>query len=285
MRNGGYRARFAQRVMGWSCVAALTLGSTEGADADAADERIAKLEQRIDALERRLITQEDVEKVRVLAFSYGYYADNILYDQVKALFSRDIESCEISGYGVFNGLSGCVRMWTDLIGKPLGADQNQLAFGWLAKHYMIKDVITVAPDGQTAQGRFDYLSMGGTLGRPEYMGSQLGVYNLSFVKEDGVWKISKFWLAFDTINYNTPNWANAPGIRCPSPTVKPDAPSTFHHPFPETGVIPFHYPNPVTGQAVPEPVGQTRYWTGNWPGEFGGRCGKRDVPPLSTPAP
>jgi len=112
--------------------------------------------------------------------------DNVLYDQV---FSQQIESCEISGYGVFLGHKGCIRMWTDLIGKPLGADQNQLAFGRLAKHYMLKDVITVAPDGKSAKGRFDYLSMGGAFGQAERTGSQIGIYNMSFVKEDGVWKI------------------------------------------------------------------------------------------------
>ena len=153
--------------------------------------------------------------------------DNVLYDQV---FSQQIESCEISGYGVFLGHKGCIRMWTDLIGKPLGADQNQLAFGRLAKHYMLKDVITVAPDGKSAKGRFDYLSMGGAFGQAERTGSQIGIYNMSFVKEDGVWKISKFWVAFDTINYNQRDWATNPAISCPNPAVPPDTPATFYHP-------------------------------------------------------
>jgi len=236
---------------------------------------IAALEKRLAALEHRITLQEDIEKVRVVAFSYAYYMDNVLYDQVKAMFSPNIESCELAGYGVFIGYKGCVRMWTDLIGKPLGADKNQLAFGRLAKHYMIKDVITVSPDGLRAHGRFDYLSMGGAFGNNERTGSQIGVYNIGFVKEDGVWKIAKFTMTFDTINYNQRDWATNPGIRCPNPNVPPDAPSTFHHPFPETGVIPFHYPNPVTGQPIQTPVTDTRYWIGNWPGEFGKECGRR----------
>jgi SnoaL-like domain len=187
----------------------ITTLALSAAHADSRDSRaIAALEQRLVALEHRITLQEDIEQVRIVAFSYGYYMDNVLYDQVKAMFSRNIESCELAGYGVFIGLKGCNRMWTDLIGKPLGADKNQLAFGRLAKHYMIKDVITVAPDGKSAKGRFDYISMGGTFGNNEATGSQIGVYNFGFVKEDGVWKISKFWMAFDTINYNQRDWAS-----------------------------------------------------------------------------
>lgn len=255
-----------------ACIALLAVTSAHAASND---DRLAALEQRLATLEHRLLLQEDVEKIRVLAFSYGYYMDNVLYDQVKALLSPKIDSCEISGYGVFVGHRGCVRMWTDLIGKPLGADKNQLAFGRIAKHYMIKDVITVAPDGNSAKARFDYLSIGGAFNQPDRTGSQVGVYNLSFLKESGVWKISKFNVTFDTINYNQRDWATNPALRCPNPDVKPDAPATPYHPFPETGVIPFHYPNPVTGQPIQQPVTDTRYWFGNWPGEWGKGCGKR----------
>jgi len=201
---------------------------------------------------------------------------------VRAMLSPNIESCEISGYGVFNGLKGCNRLWGQVTGFQYGGDANRMNFGKLAKHYLLKDVITIAPDGKSAQGRFDYVSFGGTFGEPDRTRHQIGVYNFNFVKEDGIWKISKFWLVFDTINYNQRDWATNPAVRCPNPNVPPDAPSTFHHPFPETGVIPFHYPNPVSGAPIPQYVTDTRYWIGNWPGEFGKECGKR--PETPTPA-
>lgn len=239
------------------------------------EDRLALLERRLAALEHRLVVQEDIQKVRAVAFSYAYYMDNVLYDQVKAMISKNAEYCEFSGYGRYEGYKGCMKVWDELIGKPLGADDGQLAFGRLAKHYMLKDVITVSADGKTAQGRFDYLSMGGAFGNTDRTGSQIGIYNFGFVKEEGVWKISKFWLVFDTINYNQRDWAVNPKIRCPSERVPPDAPHSFYHPFPETGVVPFHYPNPVTGEEVPAPITDQRYWIGNWPGEFGGPCGIR----------
>ena len=121
------------RTRGWMLAMGLVASAAYGAGDS---EKIAALEKRLHALEQRVTLQEDIEKVRVVAFRYGYYMDNVLYDQVKAMFSRNIESCELAGYGVFIGLKGCNRMWTDLIGKPLGADKNQLAFGRLAKHYI-----------------------------------------------------------------------------------------------------------------------------------------------------
>jgi hypothetical protein len=44
---------------------------------------------------------------------------------------------------------------------------------------------------------------------------------------------------------------------------------TWYHPFPEAGVLQFHYPNPVTGEMPPEILQPEHYWKGNWPGEEG----------------
>lgn len=260
-----------------AAIAALSLGACDSG-------RIAELESQVEALSARVTEQEDIEQVRQVAFSYGYYMDNALYSQVLAMFSDDIESCEVAGYGQYIGIEGCTRMWRELMGSYYGGDTDQMAFGRIAKHYLLKDVITIDPDGEHAHGRFDYMSMGQTYGQPDRTGSQLGVYNFSFVKEDGIWKISKFWLAFDTINFNHRDSAINPAIRCPSDRSEPDAPASQHHPFPEFAIAPFHYPNPVTGEDIPGYVNPTRYWEGNWPGEFGGPCGKRaDAPePVST---
>ena len=75
-----------------------SLASTVSA---AETDRIAALETRLAELERRVTLQEDIEKVRVVAYTYAYFADNVLYDEIRALFSPSIESCESSGYGVF----------------------------------------------------------------------------------------------------------------------------------------------------------------------------------------
>ena len=55
----------------------------------------------------------------------------------------------------------------------------------------------------------------------------------------------------------------------PDIDLPPDAPTTWYHPFPEAGVLQYHYPNPVTGEMPREVLDPTHYWKGNWPGEFG----------------
>jgi hypothetical protein len=234
------------------------------------------LVQRIDELEARLARQEDVEAIRRVAYSYGYFMDNALLDQIKALFASNMEYCEISGYGLYKGREGCLKIWTSVVGPGLQNADKHLRFGVLIKHYLLKDVITVAPDGLSAEARFDYVGYSGTFKQPERARQQLGVYRMGYTKEDGVWKISRFSLSFDTSNFNHTTWANQPSMRCPSDKVPPpDAPFLFYHPFPETGVVPFHFPNPVTGEPIPEYVNPIRYWQGNWPGEFGTACGPR----------
>ena len=234
-----------------------------------------KFEQKIQQLQNELVRQQDIEAIRTVAYSYGYYMDNALYSEVKAMFSPNIESCEVAGYGKFVGSEGCSRMWKELFGHYYGGNTDEIAFGRLAKHLLLKDVITINDAGDKAQGRFEYMGVGGTLGHPERTHQQFGIYTFDFYKEDGIWTIGKFWLSFNTINYDHRDWAANPRIRCPRPGVTPDAPSSFHHPFPESGIIPFHYPNPVTGKPIKEYVNPERYWEGNWPGEFGGPCGKR----------
>jgi hypothetical protein len=253
----------------------------QGVKTDA--ETIRALTARIDGLEKRLTKQEDIESVRLLAFTYGYYMDNALYSQVQDLWSPKIESCEIAGYGVYKGYAGCARMWREVMGSYYGGASDKMIFGRLTKHYLLKDVITV--DGDTAKGRFDYMSQSGTYGQDDRTGGQVGIYSFDFVKEGGIWKIAKFWLSFNTISYNFRDFATNPSIRCPSKTSPPDAASTLHHPFPEVAMVPFTYPNPVTGKPIEPYVDPTHYWQGNWPGEFGGPCGKRaDAPkPVAPP--
>jgi hypothetical protein len=47
----------------------------------------AGLTAKVKLLEERLARQEDIEAIRELIFSYGYYTDNGLYDQVLTLLS------------------------------------------------------------------------------------------------------------------------------------------------------------------------------------------------------
>jgi hypothetical protein len=236
---------------------------------------LEQLRRELRTVSHRLGVLEDVQAIQTLAYTYAYLVDNALYDEALTLFSDRIVSCEIGGYGVFTGKAGCERLWKGLMGGYYGGASNMMAFGELHQHYMVKPIITVATDRLTAVGQFDYFSFGGRFRQPESAGHQIGMYTLDFGKEDGIWKIIRFWVTFKTTGFGRPGWASRPPFRCASTEYPPDQPTTFYHPFPETAVIPLRHLNPVTGKPIPAYVNPQRYWFGYWPGEFGRGCGPR----------
>ena len=248
---------------------------TESSNTNTADVH-ADVVSQLEALQARVTQLEDREAIRKLAFSYGYYMDNGMTDQVVTLLSPQTEFCEITGYGRYDGLEGCKKIWEQIIGPALQGEDGGLRFGRLIKHYLVKDVVTIDPSGTRAQGRFDYIGYSGVLGRPDRTSQQLGIYRLGFEKSAGIWRINRFQLSFDAVNFNDRDWAAAPEVRCPRASAPPpDGAPSVSHSFPEHAVAPFDYPNPVTGETPASYINPTRYWVGNWPGEFGGECGKR----------
>src|SRR5690606_22760254 len=77
-----------------------------------------------------------------------------------------------------------------------------------------------------------------------------------YVKEDGVWKISKLhWFATVIAPYEG-GWLvvddDAVGEYRLVKGVEADRPSsTDHEPYPDADIVCFHYPNPVTGRRSP----------------------------------
>lgn len=249
--------------------------SSNALSADEMSDKLQELQDKVEALQNQVGVQEDIEAIRTLMYSYAYYMDRALFDQVFDLFSENMESCEAGGRGVYKGKAQCIVLWQKIWGVYGGAE-NKLKYGQMVEHFVTKLVITVSPDRKTAKSRGHYFGVGGVYKSPEYSGIQTGIYRLDYVKEDGVWKINKFYLPFTTTGYNFDKWASEPGYSgCQSADFPPDEPTTSYHPFPEVYVVPFHYPNPVSGKEVPENgyTDPTHYWIGNWPGQEG-MCGR-----------
>ena len=128
--------------------------------------------------------------------------------------------------------------------------------GLLHNHMQYQPVIHVAPDGQTAQIRSRAFSIMGEAGNYSmWMG---GVYENTFVKEDGIWRI-KSDRVFNTyfipyaVGFKDAVPRPPPGLTASNP---PDAPPTSpFEMYPRAFLPPYHYANPVTGNAVtlPEP--------------------------------
>jgi len=233
--------------------------------------RIDALEVKIKSLEYELGIQKDIEEVRRLHYIYMYYNSNRMAKQLLDLVAEKAESIEIAGRGVYYGKEGFRKNFIDPDGPP---DAKTKDVGWNFGNCLFQlggmDVITVADDRQTAKGRFAVLTPVIT-GYPKNQRVSLnaGVYEQEFMKEDGIWKIKKFkYVHYFMVQLEDlkvrPNYS-----RWPEKNIPPDAPTTWYHPFPEGGVMPFHFTNPVTGEKAPDLLDPRHYWIGNWPGEFG----------------
>jgi hypothetical protein len=196
----------------------------------------------VDDLERRVGLLEDADQIERLNSVYGYYLAHKNWDDLAGIFARD-GTIEIALRGVYRGQAS--------VRRNLNLYNEEGDRGMLHNHMQYQPVINVAPDGQTAQLRSRAFSIMGRYGvYSMWMG---GVYENTFVKEDGVWKIQTDRV-FNT--YFVPyalGWKSAmprppPGI---SQTNPPDSPpSSPFEMYPSAFLPPYHYANPVTGNSV-----------------------------------
>ena len=240
--------------------------------------RLEAIEAKLKEMEHELGIQKDIEEIRRLHWIYMYYNYNRMAKQIMGLVSENAESIEIGGRGVYKGKEGFRKNFLSP-GAPLDAEAKDV--GWNFGNTLFQmggmDVITVADDRQTAKGRFNVLTPV-LMGFPDNQRILLnaGQYEQKFVKEDGLWKISKFKYVHTFMVHFQDLKVNPQYSRWPDKDNPADEPTTWYHPFPEAGTLPFHFKHPVTGETAPEHVDPTQYWVGNWPGEFGQKGIKKE---------
>jgi len=218
------------------------------------------LEKRLGELENRLGRAEDELAIRRLQHAYGYFMDKCKYEEVVDLFSERGETYFLGG--VFKGKAGVRRLYCGRLGARFAAGKNGPVHGLLLDHLLMQDVITIAPDRRSAKARYRCFMQGGSHESvPEIFPAfwEAGVYENTYLKEDGVWKIS-------VLNYNVfyyapyeQGWGKVkPGYAVPpfSKTFPedPNGPdeliwrrASF---WPENELVPYHYLHPVTGKPI-----------------------------------
>jgi hypothetical protein len=171
----------------------------------------------------------------------------MLWEHFADLFA-DGGTLEIGDSGVYVGRDSITRYLYSLS----DAEQGPLE-GVLYNHLQLQPIVTVAEDGQSAQGRWRALLLTGTHGAGSGGNWGEGVYENAYVKQDGVWKIAALrWYGSFIAPYEG-GWLDADPEAITDYSrgrgVEPDRPpSGDHDPYPAADIVPFHYPNPVTGQ-------------------------------------
>ncbi len=185
----------------------------------------------------------DETAVQNLQHSFAYYLDRKMYDDVADLFT-DNAATEIGPSGVYVGKKHVLRILETLYGGV------KLENGELFDHINLGTIVTLSPDGLAAQTRTNQLSQLGRNGI--YAHWELGTYENSYVKEAGVWKISALrYFPRMATDYDL-GWA-ADAQPAMSTTTWDRVPTHNYQGYPITNGVGFHYPHPVTGNAVQYP--------------------------------
>jgi hypothetical protein len=199
---------------------------------------LASLADHVDQLSRRATLLNDQADVTNLQDTYGYAVDRKLWDQAADLFARD-GTLELGQRGVYVGKASIRRAFDQFGSQGLrGGERND--------HVYLQTIVSVAPNGGTAKARGNELIMSSA------NGGELveGVFENSFIKQNGRWKIQSVHFYPRMIVDAATGWAKsakpAPG---PSEQFPPDRPPTISYEiYPKFAVTPFHFDNPVTGK-------------------------------------
>ena len=139
------------------------------------------LEIRIDRLQADIERIESVRAIKRLQYAYGHYTEFGLWNDFADLFTDDA----VTNYQ--QGAHGRDEV-RKLFFEQVGQGKLGLADGRIYPHILFQPVITLAPDGRTAKGRWRILAMLGGYGGSATWYS--GVYENAYVVDNGAWKIS-----------------------------------------------------------------------------------------------
>jgi hypothetical protein len=205
--------------------------------------------QRIAAVASQVQQFADETAVQNLQHSFGYYLDRKMYDDMTDLFAANA-TIEIGQSGVYAGAKHVQRLIETLYGTA--APRTGLANGELFDHINLGTVVTIGPAGNVAASRTSQLSQLGRNG--EYARWELGTYENTYLKESGVWKISamRYFPRMNT-DYDLGWAADARPADATRTTTWDKAPAHSFASYPAAQTVGFHYPHPVTGQAVEYP--------------------------------
>jgi hypothetical protein len=197
--------------------AGLVLAAPAG---QAADE--AEIAGKVARLALEVQRAEDIRAVRTLQISYAQYAQFGLWSQMAPLFAENAEANYDADH-----LTGRAAIGQYLL-ATWGHGREGLPAGGL--HTLLEDasVLNLSADGKTAKGRWREFRLIGQLGGSARW--EQGVAENEYVKEQGVWKISRLDYYGQTAGPYETGWVT--GGR------------EFKH-------IPYHYTSAEAGLPVP----------------------------------
>ena len=196
--------------------------------------KLKTLEATIEKLESRLTITEDIEAIKKLQRTYGFYLTHWMGQDIVDLFSDSPDVSLIVIIGEFRGKEGIKKFYLARQPNP----------ELLLAVMQLSGVVDVAPNGKTAKGRwfgFGLPAVPVDKSSPVH-GFLSGIYEMDYIKENEVWK---FWkLQWRIIAHISPKegWLSTEVPFKPLDADIPPASRSVDY------RLPIHFKNPVTGK-------------------------------------
>ena len=186
----------------------------------AGDDGLAALQKRIARIESGIRGVEAIRAVKRLQYTYGHYAELGQWNDLADVFADK----GVGHYPAGNlGREEIRRLFIKDVGKGIVG----LSEGMFYPHIMLQPVVTLAPDGKSAKGRWHVFAMLGNYGGTAVWAG--GVYENEYTLENGVWKINGLhYYSQYTGRYDQPGWTA------------------------DKGTIPIHYNPALAGLSIPQ---------------------------------
>ena len=205
---------------------------------------LKELQKKVEMLEEEISILKDIEQINVLQRAYGYYMDNLMYDDAADLFTDD-------GYAEFGptvliGQDKIRNSFRNMTKKPFEGTKK------LFLHMQLQGVVNVDQGGQTAKGRWQMLCLSvDYLGKPPGELTPIishGVYENEYAKEDATWKIKK--LIFNSSFHSTlyDGWVKTNSLERTYAGTAEVTLDVVDRTWRSGYKVPCHFKNPVTGR-------------------------------------
>jgi hypothetical protein len=214
---------------------------------------VKSLAEELAKRDRRIQELEDIEAIKRLQCAYGYYLEHWMGPEIVDCFSRSPEAEATFVEGTYKGQEGIRRYFNKGVEMPPT---------FLHMVLQVSPVITLEPDGIHAHGRWwGYGTILSRLTEPLDPSFMSVVYEMDYIKEDGIWKILVFRLMM-TYAYNyglgKPVGEVVPETQPENIQLSPDVWAEFDTQYPSGYIYPMHFVHPVTGKPTTEAIRNAR---------------------------
>lgn len=201
--------------------------------------------ERLDVLEAELDRLRSESEIVKIENQYGYYLDSRMWAEAAELWTDD-GSIEIGRRGEYRGKANIHRFFQEVLGGDVwGIGEHEFA-----NHIQLQPVVTISDDRQSAQLRCRAMVVAGwPTGAEELLWAE-GIYENTFLRVDGRWKIhTMIWAP--TFYLPMPGFGERASYLSAPPTdvFPPTGPATIPiDPVLGRQFVGFHYPHPFTGE-------------------------------------